>query len=255
MTTHYIEDQSGGVSLILADDSMPAFIPAHSTPAARVLLWRRDADKDVDTAEVVATGKPGGAFSVPFNPDADRNLLFGTQTYSASNTPNPPTLDLLDWQPFSVIRERDAPTIGLNKPATTDSAEVGITGFTRFARYRRVTVSASPDMSDPLSIAVMDSDDYASKELPRYLVLSRVGGAITLEAGGGLTTEDGSMLTTEAGAILPATVYVTVAHNGGVAWTPESNTLQVTFAAGDGTGGSAGSFDPTPVDSHDLGEL
>lgn len=266
MTTHYLEDQPGGVSLVLADDSTPVFIPGHSTAAARVVLWMRDADKEADSAEIVATGKPGGNFSIPFNPDVDRNLLFGTQTYSASNTPNPPTLDLLNWQSFSMMRETDAPVIGQNSPAKTDSVEIGITNFKRFARKRRLTVSANADMSSPLAVDIFDSADYVDRELPRYLTLSREGGALKVEAGNSpasdlLTTEAGNtppndVLTLESGAILPATVYVTVAHSGGVAWTPESNVLQVTFAAGDGTGGSNGDgFDPTPRDKTNLEAL
>lgn len=51
---------------------------------------------------------------------------------------------------------------------------------------------------------------------------------------------------------LPQTVYVTIAHSGGNGWTPDSEVLEVTFADGDGAGGTEGDFDPTPVDRHKL---
>jgi hypothetical protein len=147
------------------------------------------------------------------------------------------------------VRETDACAIGQNAPATPGSVEIGITGFTIFARQRRVTVSTNADMSGPNLVVLFDSDDYASRELPRYFTLSREAGLLTTEGGSELLAEDGSQLSAEDSlAALPRTVYVTVAHSGGAVWTPESNILEVTFAAGDGTGGSAGEFDPTPRD-------
>jgi hypothetical protein len=111
-------------------------------------------------------------------------------------------------------------------------------------------------MSSPLAVLTFDSADYEARELPRYFVLSRTfAGDITTEAGVDLTTEDGSQLVTEATTVLPLTVYLTVAHSSGVAWTPESAVLSVTFAAADGTGGSAGDFDPTPRDEHTLADM
>lgn len=163
--------------------------------------------------------------------------------------------DVRDAEQIGVLcrRETEAPVIGQNKPAAVDSVEIGITGFTRFARQRRVTVSSNPDMSDPALVLVFDSEDYVARELPRYLTLSREAGALTTEGGELLTTEGGDLLEAETTiAALPSTVYVTVAHSGGAAWTPESNVLEVTFAAGDGTGGSEGDFDPTPRDLHTL---
>ncbi|HYY94060.1 MAG TPA: hypothetical protein VE713_06040, partial [Pyrinomonadaceae bacterium] len=150
-------------------------------------------------------------------------------------------------------RETAAPTTGQNKPATATEVEIGITSFTRFARMRRITISANADMSDPLVVLRFDSTDYVDRELPRYFILSRTfAGDLTTEGGVDLTTEDGSQIVTEATTVLPLTVYLTVAHSSGVAWTPESAVLSVTFAAGDGTGGSAGDFDPTPRDKHTL---
>jgi hypothetical protein len=151
-------------------------------------------------------------------------------------------------------RETDAPVIGQNKAATADELEIGITGFTRFARHRRVTVSANPDMSDPLATYLYNSLNYAARELPRYLILSRRVGVLTTEPGGSeLDAEDGSALVLEDDAtLLPRTIYLTVAHSGGAAWTPESDILEATFAGVDGTPGTPGDFDPIPRDKENL---
>jgi hypothetical protein len=108
-------------------------------------------------------------------------------------------------------------------------------------------------MSNPLAVYLYDSTNYAAHELPRRFILSRRVGVLTTEEGSELQTEDGSQLVIEdATTILPRTIYLSVAHSGGAAWTPESNILEATFAAADGSGGSGGSFDPTPYDKEDL---
>jgi hypothetical protein len=115
MTTHYIADQPGGVSLVLADDSDAPYIPPHSTPAARVVLWARDKGQGADAAFVLAEGKPGGAFSIPFAALADRTLEVATVTYSSSNTPNVPNLEYADWQDLAV----DGSTVNVTEIITT----------------------------------------------------------------------------------------------------------------------------------------
>lgn len=53
--------------------------------------------------------------------------------------------------------------------------------------------------------------------------------------------------------LLPSTVYVAVAHSSGGDWTPDSNIVEITFAAeGSGAGGSTGDFDPEPKDTYDI---
>jgi hypothetical protein len=247
VTTLYLEDQPGGVALVLRDANESPYRPAASVGAAYVELWKREKGSGIDTAVRVATYKPGSGFEFEYRPAVDRNLLMTTIPYSASGTPST-SLEDATWREMEHQRETEAPVIGQNAPATTDSVEIGITGFSLFARLRRVTVSANPDMSDPLAVLLFESDDYASHELPRFLTLSRFITApleIAMESGEALTLEN-------SGETLPLTVYVTVAHSGGTVWAPESNVLKVTFAGGDGTGGSEGDFDPTPRDKSRL---
>jgi hypothetical protein len=92
---------TGGVALLARDSSQPHYFPAASTAAARVELHARDANKGIDTAFKVAEGKPGGEFSVPNAVLSDRNLLFTTISYSASNIPST-DLARARWYPMSV---------------------------------------------------------------------------------------------------------------------------------------------------------
>jgi hypothetical protein len=250
---------SGGANIVGWPYALPRWQPAPSAPAASVdVYWRRV----LPTGIVASRWQLLGNFSLyaqvdfPFTPDTDHYVEFSSVSRSADGTPS--VSDPEDGVRMSVPfnRETEAPTIGQNKPATADEVEIGITGFTRFARYRRVTISANADMSDPLMVLTYNSSDFAAHELPRHFILSRTVGVLTTEAGSELQTEDGATLLIEDdAAVLPLTVYVTVAHSGGTAWTPDSDILEVTFAAADGTGGSDGNFDPLPRQKESLDQI
>lgn len=98
MTTLYIEDQPGGVSLVLRDQDEPPYYPAATVGAARVEVWTRNRDKGVDSAIKVGEFKPGG--EVDFNVGAlgSRDLLVATVSYSGSNIPSVSDLNHADWR-------------------------------------------------------------------------------------------------------------------------------------------------------------
>lgn len=250
-------DDSGGPNIVAREMGEPEWYQAATVDAHEVELFVQELDP-VTRAFVGAPIFRGrfpaeGQVVIDRNPDSDRDAVVYVMPYAADGTAG--YSDIRDAQQTTILcrRETEAPEIGQNAPATTDAVEIGITGFTRFARHRRITVSENADMSDPLVTLVLDSDEYAARELPRYFVLTREAGALTTEGGGLLTTEGGELLAAEDdAAALPLTAYVTVSHSSGVAWTPESNILEITFAAGDGSGGSAGDFDPTPRDFRGL---
>lgn len=257
MITARLTDRRGDVAAVLRDSNVAPYYPPATVGAAWVKVWAREKGKGIDTALVLAEGKPGSELSVLYNPDIDTTLLVTPVSYSSSGVPSVSDLEHAEWQEFVIQRETEAPVIGQNSPATTEAVEIGITGHTRFARYRRVKVWADADMTDLLRTITLDSADYAARELPRYLTLSRsASGQLATEAGIGIETEEGDALVVEEeGGALPLTVYVTVAHSSGVAWTPESNVLEITFADGSGSGGSVGDFDPTPRDFRTIDEV
>jgi hypothetical protein len=246
-----------GVNIVSQCYALPPVYSDPSVPCAYVeIYWRaRNADEPATAWKYEDIIGPTGTIEIHYDPDIDRDVEVAPMPYSANGTPAFATID----DAFDTIgrvlphqRETEAPEIGQNAPATPAQVQIGITGFTRFARLRRITISAHPDMSDPLDVLLFDSDDYAAKELPRYCTLERnVSVDLTTEAGAALTTEGGDHLQLE---VLPATIYISVSHSSGRVWTPESNILEVMFA-GESTPGSAGSFDPTPRDSGVLNGL
>lgn len=121
MPTHYLTDQPGGVSLVLADESTPVYYPAHSTAAARVVLYARDKGRGADAAFVLAEGKPGGEFSIPLAALADRTLEVTTITYSASGTPSVSNLEHAVWQDLNVT----AGTIEVSEVIVDTAVRVG----------------------------------------------------------------------------------------------------------------------------------
>jgi hypothetical protein len=195
---------------------------------------------------------------VPLNPDRDENVILHLISKSADGTPSVSNLEDAVQVTLLFRRETGAPVIGVVE-ATPERVRIGITGFTRFARLRRVRIYSDEALTTLVTTLLFESEDYAARELPRYLDLSRfLASTVTTQGEAAITTEGGEELVTEEeGAVLPATVWVTVAHSGGNGWTPESNVLKVTFAGGGGTGGSEGGFDPTPVDRYrfDMGEV
>jgi hypothetical protein len=255
-----IAKRSGGQNIVGRPQARPARYEDASVDAHEVEVFVRE----IDPATGAFSGVPKslgrfpaeGTVIYPHNPDTDRDVIVYAMPYSADGTAGFSEIAHATQAQVLFRREMAAPVIGQNAPATTDAVEIGITDFTRFARHRRLTVSTNADMSSPLLVLLLDSQAYAARELPRYLTLQRMAGGLTAESGEQLLTESGEQLTAEdESAALPRTVYVTVAHSSGVAWTPESEVLEITFAAGDGTGGSAGDFDPTPRDLKNLDEL
>lgn len=263
--------KSGGPNIVARPQARPAWYAPATVDAREVEVSVQRLD---DAGALVGAPLSFGRFSsvaevvIPHTPDLDCRLRVYLMPFGPDGTPGYSSLRDCPQLTVDFRRETDAPVIGqTGATATPDkTVQFGIANFTRFARLRRVTVSANPDMSGPpLDVILRAADPEIASELPRFFVLSRLAGALTTEAGNSpasdqWTTEPGnaapgSVLTLEAGAILPKTVYVTVSHSGGGPWTPESNILELTFADGSGAGGSTGDFDPTPRDTHGLGEL
>lgn len=98
-----LQDQAGGGAvLLLRDASMPYYTPPASVPAARVVLYARDKGKGVDAAFILAEGKPGGEFSIPYAALTGRTLETATVSYSSSGTPSIPNLEHANWQDLEI---------------------------------------------------------------------------------------------------------------------------------------------------------
>jgi hypothetical protein len=97
-----LEDQQGGVAVVLRDYNEAPYYPAPTVGAALVRLYARDSDKGVDTAFVIAEGKPGGEFSIPYAALTGRDLLFATVSFSSNGTPSVSDLEHADWESLPV---------------------------------------------------------------------------------------------------------------------------------------------------------
>lgn len=117
MITVTLEDQSVGVAVLLNDANDAPYYPTPTVGAARVVLYARDSDKGVDAAFIIAEGKPGGEFSIPYAALTGRDMLFATVTYSASGTPSVSDLEHADWETLPVavgtieVTDIDADTV------------------------------------------------------------------------------------------------------------------------------------------------
>lgn len=175
-------DQGGGVALVTRDSSQPAFYPAPTTGAARVHLYVRDKDKGVDSAEIIARGKPGGEFSIPYAALANRNLLFATISYSGTNTPSVSDLKHAVWQELPITAsmtdalgaDAHVPTVTLAPTISkaTEAAEEwvvftpapGADGST--VTDGEVRVSRADDLSVVVIYPVPDSPSHRIQQTP-----------------------------------------------------------------------------------------
>lgn len=114
-----LRDQGGGGAvLLLRDASTPYYTPAATVPAARVVLYARDKGKGVDAAFILAEGKPGGEFSIPYAALTGRTLETATVSYSSSGTPSVPNLEHANWQDLEVT----VPSIEIDEVTVTNFA-------------------------------------------------------------------------------------------------------------------------------------
>lgn len=218
-----------GASLILRPQDRPAYYPAATTEAAYVIVyWRvRRTDGTLDAWHEHDTVTPTAQTTIHHNPNEDQLIDVALMPYSASGVPGYATIEDAFAATAVLQRETNAPVIGQLGDATTDTATIGVTGFTNFAHKRRVRKATSL-VGGQLSNPTEEIFDSGTDTVPAYIDVLRQTGD-------------------------PSTIYITVAHSSGTVWTPDSNILALTFATpgvggGNPTGGSGGNFDPTPRD-------
>lgn len=232
-----IED-SDGQNIVAREMGEPDWLPEATVDAHEVEVFVQEVD--TATGGLVSALRPLGRFhpealvSFQNTPASDRTLRVFVRTYAADGTPDSPTLRAAGTQASVLFqRETAAPVIGQQGDATTDFVTVGVSGFSSFARLRRVKIATALDGAGHLVAPTETIFDSTPDAPPPYIDLTRGAG--------------------------PQTIYVAVAHSsGGGRWTPDSNVLTVTFAAAEGTGGGGepgsgeptggtpGDFDPVP---------
>jgi hypothetical protein len=168
---------SGGKNIVLRPQARAAWYPSVRVGAASVGVWWRYEGESWRSARFIGRFSPGAQIDYPVALDLDRNIILSTISYSARGIASVRSLKDAVEATIIVQRETEAPVVGQVGEATTDRVSLGIDGFTRFARERRVRISPNADMSGATEI-VLASSDYSSRELPRYFDLDR-GGVFT----------------------------------------------------------------------------
>ena len=211
-----------GIHLVLRDQSQPAWRPEPTQEPATVEVWMSYADEQVGTAQLLDVVVPGQTIVRDYTADLDRPLRFTPISVGVSGARSDSLLSLAESTIFTPQRETEAPTIGQVGDAGQFLLVVGIDGFSRAARYRKVEVADDVDMSVNLRVTIKDGADQASRELPRFENITRESGDDAL------------------------TQYVRVSHSSGGAYGAASDVLEVAFADRHGGGGTSGDYDPTP---------
>jgi len=220
------------VNLVLEDETLPA----NTQEPVLAELYISYADEHVGTAQKVGVVFVGQTFIMEYTPEFDRDIRITPISRGPNGKPDKSMLNDADSKILQIRRETIAPVIGQSENASTLTIEtvthsrivIGIDGFTRYARFRKVEVASNAAMTADLETMIYDSAGFASKELPRFVNLTRESEAT------------------------PKTRYVRVSHSSGLEYGPPSPVLEVTFASSAGTGGSAGNFDPIPRGDFEL---
>lgn len=211
-----------GANLVLRDQSQPLYRLPVTQEAALVEVWMGFADEALGQAELLGTVAPGQTLVRDLNPDFDRDRRLYLVSRGVDGARDVSLLSEAVTTLLEMRREADAPVIGQVGGAATNLVVIGVDGYTRFARLRKVEVADDEAMETGLQTTIYDSASFVSKELPRYVDITRTAGSAAL------------------------TKYVRVSHSSGAAYGQASNVLMITFANAGGSGGTSGAFDPVP---------
>lgn len=116
-----IAKDSGGHNLVAREQAEPHWYPAATAPAARVQVWKRNADQPPSAAVYVGTFEPGARVEIDFNPAFDRNVLLGTISLSADGTPSVTRLEDAVWAEL-IFERTSAPVGGIDAHVPTVTA-------------------------------------------------------------------------------------------------------------------------------------
>ncbi|HWQ36947.1 MAG TPA: hypothetical protein VNQ79_29215 [Blastocatellia bacterium] len=159
----------GGVNLVARRAGAPPYYPAATAPAVRVAVFEHDAGEPVEAARLVGYFAPGAKGSLPFNPATDRNKVLRLISYSQSGAPDVSQLAHATAVTVIFNRETAAPAVQQVGAAASDRLTLGITGFTEYARRRRIRIADNSSMTGA-SVIEYDSGDQI---MPRYVDILR----------------------------------------------------------------------------------
>ncbi|MCA1567234.1 MAG: hypothetical protein LC803_16595 [Acidobacteria bacterium] len=167
---------SGGANIVLRPQGRATYYPPAEVDPVEVEIWRRELDADGKfTGDAVSLGRfPSvGRIEIENTPDTDRNIRYYAISYAADGTPDVSSLEDAVQVTLLVKRETAAPNIGQVGDATADSVTVGVSGYTRFARKRRVKIAESLDGGGALVDPIVAVSDAGGGQLGDYVEIAR----------------------------------------------------------------------------------
>jgi hypothetical protein len=166
------------MTVVLRPQVRPTWRPPAYGEAVEVEIFRREVDADgrILGAWVSLGRYPGtGSLTLDNNPVTDKNLVYAFVSYSADGVPDVSSPDDAPQVGVPFRRETDAPVIGQVGDATSESVTVGVSGYTRFARKRRVRIAESLDGGGALVNSTTAVFDAESGHLGDYVDIARAG--------------------------------------------------------------------------------
>lgn len=222
--------RSSGSNVILRDQAQPAFYPTATVAPVAADIYVHYSDEPASAARFVRSYGPGETITIPHNPATDRNLVVRAIARSARGVAD--VSELEDASSFTALfqRETNAPAVVQIGAATQGLLSLSVTGFTQYARARRVRIADDAAMTVNVRVDVVE---YGVGLVPTVYQLQRQ---------------------TSAGQSAQ-TVYVRISHSSaGVngPWSPESPAQQFTFADSTGSGGTTGGGSDVPRDTYEI---
>src|ERR1044071_2345488 len=186
---------SGGENIVAREMGVPDWMPDATVEAHEVEVFAQEVDRAtgglVGARRSLGRYAPDAKLVIENKQTADRDVRVFAMPYSADGAAGFTSLTDATQLTVLVQRETAAPEIGQGGDATTESATVGVRGYTPFARARRVRIASALDGSGHLATPYLFEEvfDSTPDAPPREIDITRGAG--------------------------PQTVYVAVAHSSG----------------------------------------
>ncbi len=166
---------SGGKNIVCRPMARRQWYPAASVNPAQVeVYWRYD-NEPAAAARLIGRYGVGQEVSFQHNPLEDRNLIFSTISIAPDGTRSVRELADAVEAPLVFQRETEAPVIGQNGDATTDSVTIGVSGFKKFARMRRLRIADALTGGGALDSPTEQIFDTGDQPMPSYIDIARAG--------------------------------------------------------------------------------
>lgn len=169
-----IAKASGGKNIVARPMARPQWYPPASVQPATVEVWQRAKGEPAAAARLVGRYRPGESGSFAYNPLEDKDLILSTISIAPDGTPS--VRELADAEEHLLVfqRETAAPVIGQVGDAIANSVTIGVTGYTKLARQRRLRIADSLS-GGALVSPTEEIFDSGNEPVPAFIDIARSG--------------------------------------------------------------------------------